>query len=106
MLYGSIETSGSLREVAFTLLPSMCALILCIVTLPEPDTHTRESMGRCFRKAAPVVVACSYRRLCSLSTRGHGSHKAQALAETLCWRSQEVTARDFMCTVGDTLFAF
>lgn len=36
------ETSGFLREVASTVLPSMCALTLYIVKLSEPDTCTPE----------------------------------------------------------------
>lgn len=78
------ETSGSLREVAFSfciLTINMCICAMCSYTSRTWYLHPR-AQRRCFGEAAPVVVASSYHHLCSSSTRRCGSHKTGALTET------------------------
>lgn len=83
----------------------MCAFVLCIVILPEPDTCTQEPKEGVLEKLHPVAVVSSYHYLCSLSTRRCGAHKTGALTETwsVLMKSRKGCT---ICTGGYVLFTF
>lgn len=103
------ETSGSLREVAFSFCSN--AINMCICAMYSYTSRTwylnPRAQRRCFGKAAPVVMASSYHHLCSSSTRRCGVHKTGTwLKHGVCWWNLEEAARESVCTGGYVLFTF